>query len=205
MAILPLFRVFIGLLYIGASMDYLTAPMVSARHDAELIPGDHLVVGRVVNIPMFQLHKIHHHGIFVWNGTVVEYTLSSLGVPRGLLSSIQHRGAGLRVTSIDEFAMGQPVFKANYRGAWNCAGGLFLHQYCLRDPRPPNEVISCAHSSVGTSSSFTAENYDVLSNNCEHFATFCKFGAAVALQPFTHVLGQLFLIGTVFLIQIPHF
>ena len=90
-----------------------------------------------------------HHGIDCGDGKVVAYT--------GGLSSSSGSSGGIEQTSFLVFSKGFPVYVRKY-------SDKVMREY------PPDSVVQRALSRVGE------KEYNVLSNNCEHFATWCKCG-----------------------------
>lgn|GEM_PF-156304 len=87
-----------------------------------------------------------HHGIDVGQGIVVHFA----GEPGSLMNK---KKARICRTRLDRFARGGEIEVVEYES-------------CL----PPEEVAERAKSKVGQT------GYDLLFNNCEHFATWCKTG-----------------------------
>ncbi|KAH3736749.1 hypothetical protein DPMN_043322 [Dreissena polymorpha] len=97
--------------------------------------------------------KYFHHGIY-------------LGFSKGVadFGGENILDAKTRVVDVMEFMNGR-LFRINYPSA-----------HCL----PPEETVSKALDLVDNPSNWNG--YDVVRNNCEHFATFCKTGKAASRQ-----------------------
>uniref|UniRef100_UPI003AACB075 lecithin retinol acyltransferase isoform X2 n=1 Tax=Centroberyx gerrardi TaxID=166262 RepID=UPI003AACB075 len=81
-----------------------------------------------------------------------------------LLLGVLSKHASIRVDSVEDFAYG---------------AGILLNAMDRAVPRGPlsgEEVARRAERLVGT------VQYSLLWNNCEHFVTYCRYGAAVSLQ-----------------------
>jgi len=136
---------------------------------------DHIFVPRLGGL-------FTHHGIDYGDGTVVHFTASSWATPR----SVQR-------TSIRDFARGAPVAIRDY--------GKFFQRLSRPEHLPrrlqirfrrefsrlvgrnehvaafePDAVIARAVSRIGSS------DFDMVLNNCEHFATWCKTGISDSEQ-----------------------
>ena len=87
---------------------------------------------------------LYHHGIYVGEGDVIQYTDSS---------KVQR-------VSLIEFRAGKQLFRVTYK----------------RGPTPlePEEVVKKAENEYAEPDAFGV--YNIYSNNCEHFATHCKYG-----------------------------
>ena len=94
-----------------------------------------------------------HYGVDMGDGTIVHF--------RGNLRFIQ-ADAWIQRTSVREFSQCDKVYIAKEV----C--------YCF----PPDEVVCRALSMVGTDFG----GYNFLSNNCEHFATWCACGRRISQQ-----------------------
>lgn len=115
----------------------------------DLYPGAH------VRVPV---GSIHHHGIYVGDGEVVQF---------GLPTDIGREAKDVKVlrSPIEDFS----------------AGATFVEVYVYdrkekRAKRKDDEIVQFALSKVGEG------GYDLLRNNCEHFANLCVFGVAKSEQ-----------------------
>jgi hypothetical protein len=114
--------------------------------------GDQIYVMR----PLLGISGVYeHHGIDCGDGTVIHYSKTD-------------PVATVRRTSLDAFAMGNPVFVK---------------------PRPtgyiPDVAVQRAESRLGE------QAYNLVSNNCEHFANWCKTGVNRSDQIESYGLGGL--------------
>ncbi|XP_028846051.1 lecithin retinol acyltransferase-like [Denticeps clupeoides] len=81
-----------------------------------------------------------------------------------LLMGVLYKHATIRVDSVEDFAYGSPIL-------------LNAMDKTFKTPALPNEEVARrAEKLVGPIA------YSLLWNNCEHFATHCRYGAAVSLQ-----------------------
>lgn len=115
----------------------------------DLYPGAH------VRVPV---GNIHHHGIYIGNGEVVQF---------GLPSDVYRAANEVKVlrSPIEDFT----------------GGATFVEVYVYdfkekRKKRNDKEIVEFALSKVGEG------GYDLLRNNCEHFANLCVFGVAKSEQ-----------------------
>lgn len=97
-----------------------------------------------------------HHGIDMGDGTVVH-----LGPEKGQRISIRDDGRRFKVRrdSLEDFA-----------------GGRKLEVYAHASTLEPDQIVATAESFIGK------PGYDLMSNNCEHFATRCVTGVARSAQ-----------------------
>ena len=101
-----------------------------------------------------KLGILYHYGIFVTEDEVIQF-----GHPiRDRLAKEQGKDIQVFAGSISEFAAGNMVETAR----------LSLKE-CL-ERIPPQKTIALARSRIGET------GYDLLHNNCEHFANMCVFG-----------------------------
>ncbi len=100
-----------------------------------------------------------HHGIDLGDGTVAHW-YSGLPGNKTLVDlpeRMQH--AQIRITSLEEFHEGHPVHVRDYAASFAA-----------------DTVVARARERVGE------VGYDLCSNNCEHFATWCKTGQSASGQ-----------------------
>ncbi|XP_029114987.1 lecithin retinol acyltransferase a [Scleropages formosus] len=81
-----------------------------------------------------------------------------------LLLGVIAKTASIRVDSVEDFAYGSPVLVNRMDAALK------------RQPLPGEEVARRAEKLMGGIA------YSLLWNNCEHFVTYCRYGAPVSLQ-----------------------
>ena len=99
-----------------------------------------------------------HHGIYATDKSVYHFA------PPGQTDALDPSTARIIETSLEEFLKD---------------GTLEVRVYTeeeLKKKRPPKEIIECAKSHLGEG------NYDIVSNNCEHFSNLCTFGAKESNQ-----------------------
>lgn len=102
-------------------------------------------------------NQIYHHGIYIGNNEVIAF-----GHPYNLLEN--HDQIEVVKTTIEEFLQG---------------GFLEVRIYQkkeLKEKRKPEEIVAVAKSKLGE------KGYNILHNNCEHFANFCVFGKKISIQ-----------------------
>ena len=94
-----------------------------------------------------------HHGIYVSDDEVIQYAS-----PTG--SEVSPATALIIKTNLDTFLKG---------------GELEVRTYSseeLKNIRSKDEIVKFARSQLGTG----LGEYDLISNNCEHFSNYCAFG-----------------------------
>ncbi|KAG8487083.1 hypothetical protein CXB51_020623 [Gossypium anomalum] len=149
-------------------------------------PGDHIYCERKGGL-------YDHHGIYVGDGMVIH--LRGAAKKLGELPAC-HRCGGKRVENgeiakvcIDCFLDGEtlqiydygvPVLEFISRKRGTC---------CTSRSKPPHEVISAATDLLERNG---FGPYDMFTNNCEHFAVYCKTGSKVSYQ----ILGRIELATT---------
>ncbi len=102
-----------------------------------------------------KLGSIHHYGVFVSEAEVIQF-----GLPPADLAKIRPEEIRVLSTDIDVFSCGQIVEKAELTPAEE------------RRRIPRQETVRRARARIGEA------GYDLLHNNCEHFARDCVFGEA---------------------------
>ena len=106
------------------------------------------VYGDIIRV---KVHFYHHYGIFVDENTIIQFGMpDNAGTPPDEIQVL--------TTDINTFAGGEFVEK----------GVAERSEKALR--RSPKEIVELALSRVGET------GYDILTNNCEHFAMECTFG-----------------------------
>ncbi len=99
-----------------------------------------------------------HHGIYASKDSVFHFA------PPGATETLDPSKARIIETSLEEFLKG---------------GILQVRCYTeeeLKRKRSPKEIVACAKSHLGEG------NYDIVSNNCEHFSNLCAFGTKESNQ-----------------------
>ena len=97
-----------------------------------------------------------HYGVYVGGGQVIHFA-----GPKG--HEINASMADIIKTSIPEFLKG---------------GKLFIQPDRTKNPLPAYEIIQRAESAVGKCKG----EYNLVINNCEHFANWCRYGKPVSKQ-----------------------
>ena len=93
-----------------------------------------------------------HYGVYAGKGRVIHY-IGELGHFGGSI--------GIRETSLEEFANGKEFTVVKFKGTNQYSG---------------QETVRRARSRIGE------ESYNLLFNNCEHFALWCKTGESKSKQ-----------------------
>jgi hypothetical protein len=118
--------------------------------------GDHLFYYRAGS-------TYSHHGICCGDGHVIHYESTLWMKLAGTLSDRDGHVPTVKRVTFDTFSLGAPVLVRVYAGGDH-----------------PDLVLRRAESRLGESS------YDLLVNNCEHFAVWCKTGRAHSTQVEAH-------------------
>ncbi|XP_010027159.2 uncharacterized protein LOC104417611 [Eucalyptus grandis] len=134
----------------------------------ELTPGDHVYTYR-----RYGLYT--HHGIYVGAGRVIHFTRT--GVNETSLDSFRQEGEDLR--SLHSYGYGQPLLEY-----WLARWGAHP---TLPNTKSPEQVINKAWELYGSDN---FGEYDLINNNCEHFATFCRTGVQASAQTALFSVGQ---------------
>lgn len=118
-----------------------------------LTRGDHIKVSRN--------WFYDHHGIFESRNSVINFCDPNLENKTSTIFNMLKRKKGkIMRHSLERFLDGKQLLVAKYQGKT-------LH---------PEETIKKARAHIGD------ENYSILFNNCEHFATYCKTGEKKSRQ-----------------------
>lgn len=105
------------------------------------------------------LGSLYHYGIFVSEDEVIQF-----GLPPAMENHIPDDEVRVCSSSIETFACGKIIEKAQ------------PERKELKSKRPAEEVIKTARSRMGEG------GYDLLNNNCEHFAYECFLGVKKSEQ-----------------------
>jgi hypothetical protein len=97
-----------------------------------------------------------HYGIYIGNSRVIHYAAETGDF--GL-------SAMVRETSLEQFA-----------GRWNLKLASLERNYAGKEQFSLEETVRRARSRLGEKS------YNLLSNNCEHFALWCRYGTSQSVQ-----------------------
>ena len=103
------------------------------------------------------MNNFYHHGIYIGNNEVVQF---------GLPNAINTEAKDVKVlrSPIEDFAKD---------------GFIEIRRYSKKEQklkRPDEEIVKVALSKVGEG------GYNLIHNNCEHFANFCVFGVKASKQ-----------------------
>ena len=104
-----------------------------------------------------QIQSIYHHGIYIGNDEVVQF-----GLPIDMIRPKEE--VKVLKSSIEEFLQG---------------GFLEVRVYDRKEKKIKNDnqkIIEIAKSKLGE------DGYDIVHNNCEHFANFCVFNKKESQQ-----------------------
>ncbi|MBA0646975.1 hypothetical protein Goklo_014893 [Gossypium klotzschianum] len=148
-------------------------------------PGDHIYCERKGGL-------YDHHGIYVGDDMVIH--LRGAAKKLGEIPAC-HKCGDKRVengeiakvcidcfldgATLQIFDYGVPLLEFIARKRGTC---------CQRDSKPPHEVISTATDLLERNG---FGPYDMLTNNCEHFAVYCKTGCAASYQIVRHIEGAI--------------
>lgn len=112
----------------------------------------------VVKKPEFSDHirvnrgLYYHHGIYVNDETVIQFASLIEG------HETDPEYASICISTLEKFAKGSEVEVYEYTDEE------------LKIKRSPNDIVSYAYSRLGE------KGYDLINNNCEHFANECTLG-----------------------------
>ena len=101
---------------------------------------------------MYRGYPINHSGIFVGNGRVIHFTTIDK-------NDANTENAVIHESSFEDFALNCRVRVINFPESFS-----------------PEETVERARSRLGE------KGYDIISNNCDHFATWCKTGKNMSMQ-----------------------
>ncbi|KAL3728028.1 hypothetical protein ACJRO7_032730 [Eucalyptus globulus] len=126
----------------------------------ELIPGEHIYTFRRCGL-------YTHHGIYIGEGYVIHFTRTR--VDKTSLDSFRREGEKLH--PLHSYAYGRPLLEYQLM-RWGTRS-------ILPDAKSPEEVVNKAWELYGGDG---FGEYNLIDNNCEHFATFCKTGVRASAQ-----------------------
>ncbi|GAV92620.1 LRAT domain-containing protein [Cephalotus follicularis] len=148
----------------------------------DLKPGDHIYTWRL-------LGAYSHHGIYVGDGIVINFNtpdttcMKEDAIPESKRCPTCNRvtvddatGITIVKTCLEHF--GSTIYLYKYGVSW---AELYISSRgtrCLLDAKPFEETVSTALEKLKTGFG----KYNVLANNCEHFATYCKTGVKLSAQ-----------------------
>lgn len=105
-----------------------------------------------------KFHDFFHHGIYISHDCVVQF-----GLPMDVYSEPEK--VKVLVSSLEEFCKDESIFEVR----------VYSKDELLRK-RSDEEIGDYALSCVGMG------GYNLLNNNCEHFANLCVFGKKISAQ-----------------------
>ena len=100
-----------------------------------------------------KINSIYHYGIFVSENEVIQF-----GLPPVNIRSLTSQDAEVLSTDINTFSAGNIVEVGD------------MDRKEKKKARTPEKIVETARSRIGE------KGYDLLQNNCEHFAYECVFG-----------------------------
>ena len=132
----------------------------------KLKPGDHIYAYRATGV-------YQHHGIYIgkWDIEVIHFT----GRETKSKST-----AHIRVASLDTFLCDGELHLVLYDTDWAIEKLKIAGTSHTMVSRPASTVIATAISFAQNPHSWG--DYHLLTNNCEHFATYCKTGVRVVFE-----------------------
>ena len=114
------------------------------------------VYGDIIRI---KIGSVYHYGIFAGEDEVIQF-----GYPPVNLGGINAEKVRVISTDIDEFSSGRIVEKGVPEGKEK------------KKLRSPQKIVETARARIGEG------GYDLMNNNCEHFAFECAFGEHISEQ-----------------------
>ena len=102
---------------------------------------------------------MYHYGIYVSDADVVQFGLHPYAI-----SNARHEDIAVISTNIEEFLFGGDLEACEFNEAE------------MTKKRTPDAIVAYAKSNLGR------KGYNILHNNCEHFASECVFGRAYSSQ-----------------------
>ncbi|GAV90699.1 LRAT domain-containing protein [Cephalotus follicularis] len=165
-----------------------TSHTIVAIDKEDLKPGDHIYAYRVWGL-------YSHHGIYVGDGQVIHFS----NTQQALDEIANENPDSLIVEELDENPKSEPCEICGYIVGGSPGMGVVksciehfattyqLYQYnvslikfwfmpngtcCPYQSKPLEEAVQTAYAKLRTGFG----NYNLLTNNCEHFATFCRTG-----------------------------
>uniref|UniRef100_A0A6C0IXI2 LRAT domain-containing protein n=1 Tax=viral metagenome TaxID=1070528 RepID=A0A6C0IXI2_9ZZZZ len=120
--------------------------------------GDHISIKRNIK----NLTSYRHHGIYIGNDEVIHYSDENMNPIT----------AEIKKTSINKFIGKSDIktLRILYYEKYN------LNTIYSNKSFEPYTVVARAYSRLGEKS------YNILNNNCEHFANYCKVGISKSIQ-----------------------
>jgi hypothetical protein len=148
-------------------MDYTKLPRarrVTVKH--VFVPGDHLFYPGAFDIP-----GLSHHGVYVGNGQVAHFFPVRLEQQKNASQqSLYHikKESRVHLVPVEDFrrhASGRAPLR-----------DLYVYEHDPRERLPRVETVNRCLSRLGQN------NYNAVTNNCEHFVNNCVLGRPVSVQ-----------------------
>ena len=119
--------------------------------------------GSAGDLIVFQRATHKHYAVNVGNGEIVHVTsaggLNSFNVVLGIAGHICSTNPGIAV-----------IKKEKYNAFYKDGDEVYVEQHFRKNRLPVSEIVKRANSSVGKT------GYNLILNNCEHFARWCCYG-----------------------------
>ncbi|OMO71952.1 hypothetical protein CCACVL1_18015 [Corchorus capsularis] len=92
--------------------------------------------------------------------------------------------AGIFKTCMDCFLEGHSLYCCTYGvpSNWKTSLKNYRGLYSTSDSKPADEVVEMAHRVFKGEDKVFGQKYDLIENNCEHFAVYCKTGVPKSRQ-----------------------
>ena len=107
---------------------------------------------------IYVFHGVMHYGVYVGDGKVIHYSTDD--------DSLKPSNAYIHLTTLEKFRNGSKVYYLSDEEL--ASRGAYIY--------PPEEVVHRAYSRLGE------REYNLLYNNCEQFALWCKTGNHQSIQ-----------------------
>ena len=125
---------------------------------------------------MIQYHRgrYEHWAIYIGDGRVVQVTVQEFGNP--LKTAVVT--VALAIATLGEHTAVAIITEESFQDVLGADGKARINNFKDKQWKisPPDEIVERARNSVGK------EGYHVLANNCEHFATSCRYGVRLSGQ-----------------------
>eukprot|EP00128_Syssomonas_multiformis_P007654 Colp12_sorted_trinity150504_noHs@30195 len=122
---------------------------------------------------------VEHFGVYVGDGLVIHLSRNTSSNLFGSSSASLHMSmSGMGHHEVTTIKLEEFLRRAHQRNS-----RVYIRQY--RNADPPSKVIDRAFSKLGS----TFDGFNLMSNNCEHFAEWCKTGRKTSQQVKTKALG----------------
>jgi len=145
--------------------------------DAAELPGKYLTIGDII---LVNRGKYKHAAIYVGNGEVMHVSGVGTSPKEGEGFFAEKSGATPRIGRYKEEFVGDNCLKIE-------------RIYSLMPLRTPDQIVNCAHNLL----SQDYKQYHLIWSNCEHFASYCVFGAEFSEQIERYIRLGKFALGTI--------